>query len=165
MGWSHPCSRRRHTLLGNPHLLRRRCKLLVGKFHREGTLNLLVAASIAASISRQRQIAVHRHELFDEVGETSVDIVGVDSDDVVRRVSRHILVHDCKDLNTRCLVRLHNVTGAKASALLTWIYFSKIEAEELRRLLTRVEVKLESVSALVLRVGQDSEGFKDNDNT
>lgn len=52
---------------------------------------LLVTAAIATSVSRKGQARVDGNKGSSEVGQASVDVVGVDGNDIVGRVSGHVL--------------------------------------------------------------------------
>jgi hypothetical protein len=53
--------------------------------------DLLVTAAIAAPVGRKRQARVHGDKGSGEVGQASVDVVGVYGNDIVGRVPSHVL--------------------------------------------------------------------------
>lgn len=140
---------------GYPASLAEALVLVSKTVSRSRCVHVLVTACVAAGVCRQGQVAVYWYKLLHKVGETRVYIVGVHGNDVVGRVTCHILVHDRKHLDAGALVGLHDITRSKATTLLACVTIRRKSSLDAGLLLTRIEVELQCVSALVLGVRKD----------
>lgn len=87
-------------------------------------LDSLVAASVSTDIGNEWQFGVGRNKGLDEVTQRSADIVCVDRNHIVWRITCHILNEDSLDSASSSAVTIEDGTRAKEAA-----FFSRVPVE------------------------------------
>lgn len=104
----------------------------------------MIRASIPALIAR-RSTSISRRNYARVRSQRRIDIIRIDRNLAAGRVSSHVLVHDGIHALSLALVAAEDSSGAQKTALFG-----------------RVEVELERVLGSELGVGENAEGFEDD---